>query len=55
MLALGAYGLILFGLSALAIGVSVGLSPNVFAGDVLSGLILGIVIIVLSNRVKNPL
>ena len=53
MLDLGAYGLAIFGLLSLIIGLSLEISPRVFAGDALSGLILGIVIIVLSSKVKR--
>lgn len=55
MLDLGAYGLTIFGLSSLIIGLSLEISPRVFTGDSLSGLILGIVIIVLSSKAKRTL
>lgn len=55
MLDLGAYGLAIFGLLSLVIGLSLEISPRVFAGDALSGLILGIVIIVLSSKAKRTL
>ena len=53
MLNLGAYGLIIFGLLSLLVGVSLEISPKVYAGDFLSGLILGIVIIILSSKAKR--
>jgi hypothetical protein len=55
MLDLGAYGLAIFGLLSLVIGLSLKISPIVFAGDAVSGLILGIVIIVLSFKAKRAL
>lgn len=55
MLNLGAYGLILFGLLSFFVGVSLEISSKVYTGDFLSGLILGIVIIVLSYNARRPL
>ncbi len=55
MLDLGAYGLTIFGLLSLITGLSLEISPKVFTGDSLSGLILGIVIIVLSSKAKRTL
>ena len=55
MLDLGAYGLTIFGLLSLITGLSLEISPIIFAGDSLSGLILGIVIIVLSSKAKKTL
>jgi len=55
MLDLGAYGLVLFGLLALILGVSNGIRPIVYAGDALSGLILGIIILILSSKLKRSL
>jgi len=54
MLYLGAFGLILFGLLALILGVSISLPPIVYLGDGLSGLILGIVILFSSSKSKQP-
>jgi len=53
MLNLGAFGLILFGLFALILGLSIGLPPIVYIGDGLSGLVLGIVILILSSKSKQ--
>jgi len=53
MLKLGAYGLIIFGLLSLILGVTLEMPPKVYIGDALSGLILGIVIIILSFRVQE--
>ena len=55
MLNLGAFGLILFGLLALILGLSIGLPLIVYIGDGLSGLVLGIVILVFSSRSKQAL
>ncbi len=55
MLDLGAYGLTIFGLLSLITGLSLEISPKVFTGDSLSGLILGIIIIVLSSKAKRTL
>ena len=55
MLNLGAYGLIAFGLISLITGLSMGISPKIYIGDALSGLILGIIITVLSFRAKKDL
>jgi hypothetical protein len=55
MLDFGGYGLTIFGLLSLITGLSLEVSPRVFAGDSLSGLILGIVIIVLSSKAKRTL
>ena len=55
MLDLGAYGLAIFGLLSLIIGLSLQLPPRLFAGDALSGLILGIVLIMLSSKAKRNL
>lgn len=55
MLNFGAYGLIIFGLLSLIVGVGLDISPKVYTGDFLSGLILGIVIIVFSSRAKRAL
>lgn len=53
MLNLGAFGLILFGLLALVLGFFIGLSPIVYIGDGLSGLVLGIVILIFSSKFKQ--
>lgn len=53
MLKLGAYGLIIFGSLSLILGVSLVMPPKVYIGDALSGLVLGIVIIILSFRVQR--
>jgi hypothetical protein len=53
MLDLAAYGLTLFGLLSLIVGSSLEVPLRVFAGDSLSGLVLGIMIIVLSIKVKR--
>lgn len=55
MLDLGAYGLIVFGLLSLIVGLSIGISPKVYIGDASSGLILGIIIAVLSAKAKKTL
>ena len=55
MLNLGAYGLVLFGLLALILGFTIGIPPIVYIGDVLFGLILGIVILILSSKLKRPM
>ena len=52
MLNLGAVGLILFGLLALTIGLYIGLPPIVYLGDGLSGLVLGICILIFSSKSK---
>jgi hypothetical protein len=55
MLNIGAYGLVLFGLLSLLVGLGLGLSPKVYAGDSLSGLILGIAVIIFSSKAKKDL
>lgn len=55
MLNLGAFGLILFALLALILGFSLGLPPIMYIGDGLSGLVLGIVILIFSSRPKQAL
>lgn len=55
MLNLAAYGLILFGLLALIFGTSLGLPIVVYTGDGLSGLILGIIILIFSLKTKQNL
>jgi hypothetical protein len=55
MLDLAAFGLILFGLLSLFVGVSLQMSPKVYIGDALSGLILGIAITLLSFKAKKTL
>lgn len=52
MLNLGAFGLMLFGLSALIFGFYLGIPAIVYIGDGLSGLVLGIAILVLSSRAR---
>jgi hypothetical protein len=52
MLNLGAYGSILFGLLALIIGFSIGLPPLVYLGDGLSGLVLGVAVLIFSKKDK---
>jgi len=52
MLNLGAFGLILFGLLALIVGLLFGIPPFVYLGDGLSGLILGSAILFLSSKSK---
>lgn len=53
MLDLGAFGLILFGLLALIMGIAIGLPFIVYVGDGLSGLVLGIVIVISSSKSKR--
>lgn len=53
MLNLGAIGLILFGFLAFTIGLFIGLPPVVYLGDGLSGLVLGIVILAFSSKLKK--
>lgn len=53
MLSLGVFGLILFGLLALVVGLSLGLPPILFLGDGLSGLVLGIAILIFSPKFKQ--
>ena len=55
MLNLGMLGLILFGLLALIIGFSLGLPPIVYLGDGLSGLVLGIAILIFSSKPRQSL
>ena len=55
MLNLGAFGLILFGLLALILGLAIGLPPIVYIGDGLSGLVLGTAILVFFSRSKQAL
>lgn len=55
MLNIGAYGLVLFGLLSLSVGLGLGLSPKVYTGDSLSGLILGTAIIVFSSKAKKEI
>ncbi len=55
MLNLGVYGLIIFGLLSLIVGGSLKISPKVYTGDFLSGLILGIAIIIFSFKAKRSL
>lgn len=53
MLNIGAYGLVLFGLLSLIMGVGLGISPKAYTGDFLSGLVLGVSIIVFSSKAKR--
>jgi uncharacterized membrane protein YuzA (DUF378 family) len=53
MLYLGAYGLILFGLSALVLGNSLGMPTIVYLGDGLSGLVLGAAILFFASKSKQ--
>ena len=53
MLNLGAYGLIFFGLLALILGLSLEISPLVFLGDAVFGIVLGIFIAVLSSKARK--
>ena len=55
MLKLGAFGLVLFGLLALSIGISKSLPPIVYLGDGLSGLILGIATVILSSKTNKSM
>jgi hypothetical protein len=55
MLCLGVVGLILFGLLALILGFSLGLPVIVYIGDGLSGLVLGIVILIFASKAKQTL
>ncbi len=50
MLNLGAFGLILYGVLALTLGISIGLPSIVYLGDGLSGLILGVGILFFASR-----
>jgi uncharacterized membrane protein YuzA (DUF378 family) len=52
MLHLGAYGLILFGLSALVLGNSLDMPVIVYLGDGLAGLILGAAILFFASKTK---
>lgn len=53
MLNLGAYGLIIFGLLALIFGLSLNISPTIFLGDAIFGIVLGIVIATLSSKAQK--
>ena len=53
MLDLAAYGLVVFGLLSLIVGLSLGMPWKVFIGDALSGLILGGIVIALASRAKK--
>lgn len=53
MLNLGAFGLILFGLLAFITGISIGLPLAVYLGDGLSGLVLGIAVLIFSSKSKQ--
>lgn len=53
MLSLAAFGLVLFGVLALILGLSLKLPPIVYIGDALSGLVLGIAVLILSSRAKQ--
>lgn len=53
MLNLGAYGLIVFGLLALVLGLRLRISPMVFLGDTLFGIVLGVVVAVLSFKARS--
>ncbi len=55
MLDLGVYGLVIMGLLALISGLIMELSPKIYIGDALFGLILGIISSVLSVRTKKAL
>ncbi|MFC1614107.1 hypothetical protein ACFL5K_02300 [Gemmatimonadota bacterium] len=55
MLNLCAYGLIVFGLLSLIIGLSLKMSPIVFLGDVIFGIILGILIAILSSKAQRAI
>ncbi len=53
MLNLGAFGLILYGILAFTLGISIRLPPMVYLGDGLSGLALGIGILFLASRANR--
>ena len=53
MLNLGAYGLIVFGLLALILGLNLNISLTVFLGDAIFGIALGSVIVFLSSRAQR--
>jgi len=53
MLNLGAFGLILFGLMAFIFGLSIGLPLIVYLGDGLSGLVLGLAILIFSFKAST--
>ena len=53
MLNLGSIGLILYGLLALILGLCIGLTPFVYIGDGLAGLVLGIVIFIFSSKARQ--
>jgi hypothetical protein len=55
MLNLGAFGLIIFGLLSLIVGMVLDISPIVYAGDSLSGLILGIAVLIFSSKAKSTI
>ncbi|MBN1292608.1 MAG: hypothetical protein JXB48_12280 [Candidatus Latescibacteria bacterium] len=55
MLHLGAVGLILFGLLALILGLSIGLPLIVYLGDGLSGLVLGGAVFIFSSKPNKAL
>ncbi len=53
MLYLGAYGLIVFGLLELILGITIDFSPIVYVSDASFALILGIIILILAFKCKN--
>lgn len=53
MLNLGAYGLIVFGFMGLVLGLNLKISPIVFWGDAIAGIVLGVVIAILSAKTKK--
>jgi hypothetical protein len=55
MLNLAAYGLVVFGLLSLILGLSLKMSPIVYLGDAIFGIVLGIVIAVLSSKAQRAI
>jgi hypothetical protein len=55
MLNLGAFGLILFGLLALILGLVIGIPPIVYLSDSLTGLVFGVAILIFSAKSKQAL
>jgi hypothetical protein len=53
MLNLGAYGLIVFGLLALILGLTLKISLTIFLGDAIFGIVLGVVILILSSKAQS--
>ncbi|MFH2046773.1 MAG: hypothetical protein ABIK92_16700 [Pseudomonadota bacterium] len=53
MLNLGAYGLMVFGLLSLILGLSLEMSLKIYLGDAIFGIALGLIVAILSRRAQE--